>query len=85
MVEWAERFDAPILLHAADREWVMRPSPRIELWERRATELSPALELVRLGGHFAGGTVLPVARAAPRAAARCCRATSSRSSPTATG
>ena len=30
MVEWAERFDAPIFLHAQDRQWVMRPSRRIE-------------------------------------------------------
>ena len=26
MAEWAEAVDAPIYLHAADREWVLRPS-----------------------------------------------------------
>ena len=26
MIEWAERFDAQIFLHSADREWVMRKS-----------------------------------------------------------
>jgi hypothetical protein len=57
MVEWAERFDARVLLHAADREWIMRPSPRIELWEGDRLELPGNLELVRLGGHFPGGTV----------------------------
>jgi hypothetical protein len=57
MVEWANRFDARILLHEADREWVMRPSPRIELWAGEYRELSGGLELIRLGGHFAGGTV----------------------------
>jgi glyoxylase-like metal-dependent hydrolase (beta-lactamase superfamily II) len=57
MVEWAERFDAPILLHEADREWVMRPSPRIEFWSGERRALPRGLELVRLGGHFAGGTV----------------------------
>src|SRR5690348_12356945 len=35
MVEWATRFDAQILLHAADGEWVMRESGRIEFWEGR--------------------------------------------------
>ena len=37
MVEWSRAFDAPVLLHAADRQWVMRPDPAIELWsgERR--------------------------------------------------
>src|SRR5437762_2031958 len=29
MVEWAEHFNAQIFLHAADRQWVMRESPRI--------------------------------------------------------
>jgi hypothetical protein len=57
MVDWAERFDARILLHEADREWVMRPSPRIEYWSGERRRVSEALELVRLGGHFAGGTV----------------------------
>lgn len=57
MVEWAEHFDARILLHEADREWVMRPSPRIELWSGERYRVSDGLELIRLGGHFAGGTV----------------------------
>ena len=58
MGEWGERFDARILLHAADREHVMRPSARIEFWEGERLEAGDGLELVRLGGHFAGGTVL---------------------------
>jgi len=58
MVEWSRAFDAPVLLHAADREWVMRPDDAIELWEGETRELGPGLTLVRCGGHFAGGTVL---------------------------
>jgi hypothetical protein len=57
MVAWAERFDARLLLHEADREHVMRPSPRIEHWSGERRRISETLELVRLGGHFAGGTV----------------------------
>jgi hypothetical protein len=57
MVEWAELFDARVLLHEADREWVMHPSARIELWSGERHALSDELELVRLGGHFDGGTV----------------------------
>jgi hypothetical protein len=57
MVDWADRFDARILLHEADGQCVMRPSPRIELWSGERREVSDGLELVRLGGHFAGGTV----------------------------
>jgi hypothetical protein len=57
MVDWADRFDARILLHEADREWAMRPSPRIEYWSGERHRVSDALELVRVGGHFAGSTV----------------------------
>ena len=57
MVEWAERLDARILLHAADREHIMRPSPRIELWSGERLAVADGLELHRLGGHFEGGTV----------------------------
>ncbi|QDU03490.1 Metallo-beta-lactamase superfamily protein [Gimesia chilikensis] len=58
MVDWAERFDCPVLLHEADRKWVMRPSPAIEFWEGDNRELGADLTLIRCGGHFAGGTVL---------------------------
>jgi glyoxylase-like metal-dependent hydrolase (beta-lactamase superfamily II) len=58
MVEWARAFDAPVHLHAADREWVMRPDDRLELWDGETSELGPGLTLVRCGGHFAGGAVL---------------------------
>lgn len=57
MVDWADRFDARILLHEADRQWVMRSSPRTELWSGDRYKVSESLELIRLGGHFAGGTV----------------------------
>jgi hypothetical protein len=60
IVEWAERFDATILLHADDRRWVMRPSPRIEHWRGETKDLGEGLALVRCGGHFAGGQVLHV-------------------------
>jgi hypothetical protein len=57
MVEWAHRFGCPVLLHADDARWVMRPDDAIEFWEGETRRLGE-LELVRLGGHFAGGTVL---------------------------
>jgi len=57
MVEWAERLDARVLLHEADREHIMRPSPRIELWSGERLSVADGLELHRLGGHFEGGTV----------------------------
>src|SRR3546814_21143578 len=57
MVEWSRAFGGvPILLHAADREWVMRDAPALEYWEGGTSELWDGMTLVRCGGHFAGGT-----------------------------
>jgi glyoxylase-like metal-dependent hydrolase (beta-lactamase superfamily II) len=59
MVEWSRALGGvPILLHEADREWVMCPDEAIELWSGDVKELGGGLTLLRLGGHFAGGTVL---------------------------
>jgi glyoxylase-like metal-dependent hydrolase (beta-lactamase superfamily II) len=57
MVEWAHRFDCPVLLHADDARWTMRGDDAIELWEGETRDLG-GLTLLRLGGHFSGGTVL---------------------------
>lgn len=62
MVDWAHTFDCPILLHADDARWIMRPDPAIELWEGNRLDLGDGLSLLRLGGHFAGGSVLHVDR-----------------------
>ena len=61
MVEWAGRFDAQILLHASDRQWVMPPADagsRIQFWEGTTLSLWDGLTLINCGGHFEGGTVL---------------------------
>lgn len=58
MVEWSRAFGAPIFLHAADRQWVMRPDACIEFWEGETKAFGEGLTLVRCGGHFAGGTAL---------------------------
>jgi hypothetical protein len=65
MVEWSHAFGAaPIYLHAADREWVMRPDPAIVFWDGAARQLLDGLTLIRCGGHFEGGTVLHWAQGA---------------------
>jgi hypothetical protein len=58
MVDWARAFDCPIHLHAADRAHVMRPDPSIRFWEGDTLDLGDGMTLLRLGGHFAGGTVM---------------------------
>ena len=59
MSAWSEALGGvPILLHAADRDFVTRPDPAIEHWDGDELALPGGITLLRLGGHFAGGTVL---------------------------
>lgn len=59
MVEWSRALGGvPIFLHAADRQWVMRPDSAVHFWEGDAKSIGPGLTLIRTGGHFDGGTVL---------------------------
>jgi hypothetical protein len=58
MVEWARTFDVPVYLHAADREWVMRPDPAIRFWDGETHPLWDGVTLIRGGGHYPGGTML---------------------------
>lgn len=59
MVAWSEALGGvPILLHEADRGWIQRPHPSIELWSGDTLSLSPDVTLIRCGGHFPGSTAL---------------------------
>jgi glyoxylase-like metal-dependent hydrolase (beta-lactamase superfamily II) len=58
MQDWARAFECPVHLHAADADWVMRTDPRIRHWSDETLELAQGVTLLRLGGHFPGGTVL---------------------------
>ncbi len=61
-VDWADAFDAPIWVPAADRAWVMRPSPRVVIWDTDTdtdtVEPVAGCTLARIGGHFDGAAVL---------------------------
>ncbi|MBV9660866.1 MAG: hypothetical protein JO337_06890 [Acidimicrobiales bacterium] len=56
--DWADTFDCPIWIPAADQAWVMRPSPRIKIWETDTISPVPDVTVVRIGGHFDGAAVL---------------------------
>jgi hypothetical protein len=59
MIEWSRAFGGvPVYLHAADRQWVMRPDPAIHFWDGDTHELGDGVTLIRCGGHFAGATAL---------------------------
>ncbi len=56
-IDLADAFDARVLIPRADRHWIQRSSPRIELFDDEAEPL-PGLTLARIGGHFDGAAVL---------------------------
>ncbi|WP_407178367.1 MBL fold metallo-hydrolase [Bradyrhizobium sp. STM 3562] len=59
LADWSEAFgNAPVYLHADDRQWVTRPYQGIVSWSGETCRLSDDILLLRAGGHFAGGTVL---------------------------
>jgi hypothetical protein len=59
MVEWSHAFGkVPVLLHAGDREWVMRPDPVIEYWDGPTKTIFPGLTLIHVAGHYTGATAL---------------------------
>ena len=59
MVDWSAAFSGiPVYLHAADKSWIMRSSPCLNLWTGETQEIMPGLTLIRVGGHFDGGTVM---------------------------
>jgi glyoxylase-like metal-dependent hydrolase (beta-lactamase superfamily II) len=58
MVEWAREFGCPVWLHEDDREWVMRDATSIHYWSGDTARIGGDMTLIRLGGHFKGGTVL---------------------------
>ena len=59
MIDWSETFgDAPIYIHEADAQWVMRPDGRVRLWSGESTSLLDSLTLILTPGHFDGFQVL---------------------------
>lgn len=59
MVEWSRAFGgAPIHLHEADRDFVVRPDPAIRFWSGDRLDLGAGATMIRTGGHFAGSSVL---------------------------
>jgi glyoxylase-like metal-dependent hydrolase (beta-lactamase superfamily II) len=62
MVEWSEALGGvPILLHAADAEWVARPSPLIRHWSGDRLAIADDATLIHLPGHFPGSSALSCA------------------------
>jgi hypothetical protein len=57
VVDLADAFGATVHLPHADRQWVQRPSPRIEFFDEDV-EPVPGVTVARIGGHFDGAAVV---------------------------
>jgi glyoxylase-like metal-dependent hydrolase (beta-lactamase superfamily II) len=58
MATWGQTFECPVLVHAADRQWVADPDSRVEFWMGEPKDILTGITIHRLGGHFPGSTVL---------------------------
>ena len=59
MVEWSLAYDnAPIFLHEADRQWVMRPHENVRFWLGETKVFPGGATLAHTPGHFDGYQVL---------------------------
>jgi hypothetical protein len=58
MAAWSRAFNAPVYLNAADKDWIMHPTPAATLWQGDTCKLWDGVTLIRCGGHFPGGTVM---------------------------
>jgi glyoxylase-like metal-dependent hydrolase (beta-lactamase superfamily II) len=59
VADWSEAFGGvPAYLHGDDRAFVTRAHPAIVPWTGDSHRISDDIQLVRTGGHFAGGTIL---------------------------
>jgi hypothetical protein len=58
MISFAHALDAPVYIHAKDREWVARPDDAVTFWDGDTQEILDGVTLINAGVHFDGGQVL---------------------------
>lgn len=59
MQRWSEALgNIPILIHAADKEWVPAGARNVQFWTGDQFEIAPGLTLLHVAGHFAGSAAL---------------------------
>lgn len=56
--DWADTFDAEIFVPSADREWLMRDTAHLRIWDGESISPVDGVQVHRIGGHFEGSSVL---------------------------
>lgn len=64
ITDWSRAFDAPVHVHADNRDWIMRSDGDLRLWQGETLQLLPDVTLIRGGGHFPGSSMLHWAKGA---------------------
>lgn len=71
MNDWAAEFDCPIYIHQNDAEWVPFKTGHTRLWDGNSIQLWDGINIVHIGGHFAGSCVLHVPELTTKGAMLC--------------
>ncbi|MCB0539895.1 MAG: MBL fold metallo-hydrolase [Bacteroidetes bacterium] len=58
MNDWAEQFDCPIFLPESEKNFIVNPTDRITFWREEKVDFWDGIELIRIGGHFPGSSIL---------------------------
>lgn len=57
---WAEVFDCPVYIHYKDKKWIREEDERIHFWKTNQKQLWNGIQLINIGGHFPGSSILRV-------------------------
>lgn len=63
MKDWAERFDCPIFLPESEKRFVVNPFDKITFWTEDKVNFWEHIELIKIGGHFPGSSILYIPKA----------------------
>lgn len=58
MGEWAERFECPVYLPESEKGFIVNPSERIKFWDKNRVDFWDGIQLIKIGGHFPGSSIL---------------------------
>lgn len=58
MNEWAETFNCRIYIHQEDAPYIADTGRHIQLWSGKQMQLWDNIQLINIGGHFRGSSVL---------------------------
>ncbi len=60
MNEWGEIFDCPVYIHENDGDCIVDKGRHIQLWSGDELALWDGMRIIRIGGHFAGSSIIHV-------------------------